>query len=269
MPRFAWAAFLCVLLAGCAGDPLVMKGQLGKLQEQQVAMSKQNQMLQDRATALDRINQDLEARLAQSQQQSKIIEDQLTALRDQLKGVTAQLAQAKADKGSGDKRIEALNASLRRQGGVSIAPNNSFLQTLPVLDLPQGHIRRDGDVIRIALPGNQLFEPNGTRLRPNAVALIAAAGNELLRLYPEQNIGVEGYSDSDPVAGGTWRSNHELSVARAMAVYEVLTARTRLSPTQLFVAGHGPNHPMVSNGAPEGKEINRRVELVVYPEKKG
>jgi outer membrane protein OmpA-like peptidoglycan-associated protein len=38
---------------------------------------------------------------------------------------------------------------------------------------------------------------------------------------------------------------------------------------QLFVVGHGSNHPIVSNGSPEGKQRNRRVELVVYPERKG
>jgi chemotaxis protein MotB len=124
-------------------------------------------------------------------------------------------------------------------------------------------------VIRVALPGSQLFESGSARLRPGAVNTITNAANELARIYPDQIIGVEGYTDTDPIAGGQWRSNHELSVARAMAVYEVLAARTRLQPGQLFIVGHGPNHPMVSNATPEGKESNRRVELVVYPEKKG
>ena len=36
-----------------------------------------------------------------------------------------------------------------------------------------------------------------------------------------------------------------------------------------FVVGHGSNHPVVSNATPAGKERNRRVELVVYPEQVG
>ena len=68
--------------------------------------------------------------------------------------------------------------------------------------------------------------------------------------------------------GGPWRSNHELSNARAMAVYEVLTSSLRLRADQLFVVAHGGNHPVVSNATPEGKQRNRRVELVVYPEKR-
>ena len=52
-----------------------------------------------------------------------------------------------------------------------------------------------------------------------------------------------------------------------MALYDYLATRTRLKPQQLFVVGHGANHPVVSNGTPAGKDRNRRVELVIYPEK--
>jgi flagellar motor protein MotB len=271
LPRRAAIAAACallVMLCGCAGAPPVIKSQLEKLQQQQANLTEQNRLLQERAAALDRENQAHVAKLAQAQQEAKLLESQLAALRDQLRSVTAQLAQARAEKGTADKRVEALSASLRRQSGVTITPNNSFLEHMPALDLPPGYVRRDGDVIRVALPADQLFEPNSSRLRSSGVSLIVTAGNELFRLYPDQMIGIEGYTDIDPPTGGTWRNNHELSVARAMAVFEVLLARTQLQPTQLFVVGHGPNNPMVSNATAEGKQVNRRVELVVYPEKR-
>ena len=39
-----------------------------------------------------------------------------------------------------------------------------------------------------------------------------------------------------------------------------------MSPDQLFVVGHGPNHPVVSNASDAGQARNRRIELVIYPE---
>jgi flagellar motor protein MotB len=99
--------------------------------------------------------------------------------------------------------------------------------------------------------------------------MIASAAAQLLAVYPDQILGVEGHTDSDPIAGRQWRNNHELSVARATAVYEVLVTRGGYRPDQLFVAGHGPNHPVVSNATAEGKQRNQRVELVVYPERRG
>ena len=76
------------------------------------------------------------ARLALAGQQTQLAEEQLTALREQLRTVTAQLAESQAERQNSDQKAQALNASLHRQNGVSISPNNSFLQTLPVIRSP-------------------------------------------------------------------------------------------------------------------------------------
>jgi flagellar motor protein MotB len=222
-----------VLLSGCAENSLVLKGQLDKLQQEQLALSGQNQALQNRATALDRDNQDLQSLLAQSRQQTQVLEDQLVAVREQLRGVTTQLAQVHEEKDSSQQRVEALTASMRSRGSVSITPNNSLLGELPAIDLPDVHVRRDGDVIRVELPGSRLFDSGSARLQPGASEMIASAAAQLLAVYP------------------------------------VLVTRGGYRPDQLFVAGHGPNHPVVSNATAEGKQRNQRVELVVYPERRG
>ena len=262
-----WMA-IAMIVAGCADNAMVMKNRITQTEQQQVALTRQNQQLQDRANALDRDNQEKEMLLAQARQQAKVSEDQLAAVRDQFRGVTAQLAQIRTEKESSDKRVQVLTASMQRQGGVSISPNNSFLQTMPAINVAGVLVRRDSDVIRIELPGSTLFESGSARLRPGANNVIAAAAAEIVRTYPDQIIGVEGHTDSDPVIGSQLRNNHELSVARAMAVYDVLVSNTRLQGNQLFVVGHGPNHPVVSNATLEGKQRNRRVELVIYPEQK-
>lgn len=266
--KAGWWSIALLAVAGCADNSMVLKGQVDNFQKQQLAMTRQYQELQTRAAALDRDQQQLQAQLAQTQQQNKVMDDQLSGMRDQLRTVTAQLAQARAEKITSEKKVEAMNASLRRTGETTITPNNSFAQTLPNLNLPAGAVRRDGDVVRISLPAAQLFEPGTARLRPQGLALLTQVGSELLRLYPDQMIGIEGYTDTDPVIGSQWRSNHELSMAQAMTVYDVTVTRTRLQPNQLFVTGHGANHPVASNATPEGKQLNRRVEFVVYPDRR-
>jgi flagellar motor protein MotB len=272
MSRFAgllgvWL-WIATLAAGCADNAMVLKGRLNQSEQQQTAMARQYQQLQDRANALDRDNQEMGSLLAQARQQSKVSEDQLAAIREQLRTVSAQLAQTQTDKESVDKRVQTITASMQRQGGVSITPNNSFLQTLPAINIAGVFVRRDGDVIRIELSGNALFESGSARLRPGAVNLIADVSTELVRTYPDQMIGVEGHTDADPVTGTQWHNNQELSIARAMSVYDVLVSRTRLQANQLFVVGHGANHPIVSNATVEGKQRNRRIELVVYPDRR-
>ncbi len=266
--RTPWVWAWIALVAGCADNPMVMKGQIAQLQQQQVASSRQYQQLQDRANALDRDNQEKDTLLAQARQQTKVSEDQLALLREQLRSTTAQLAQTKADKESVDRRVQVLNASMQRQGGVTIDPNSSLQQSLPTINVAGVFVRRDGEVVRVELPGQVLFEPGSDRLRPGATELITDVATELARVYPDQMVGIEGYTDNDPVAGGQFRNNHELSVHRAMTVYDVVVNRSRLQGNQLFVTGHGPTQPAYSNATAEAKQRNRRVEFVVYPERK-
>jgi flagellar motor protein MotB len=273
MPRLSGFTSLFVLISvaliGCADNPMVLKGKVTQYEQQQLALQRQNSELQNRANSLDKDNQEYSQLLAQSRQQSKVFEDQLTALRDQLRTTTTQLAQARSEKETTDKKVQAMTTSLQRQGGMPITPNNSLLQSMPATNIPDVNVRRDGDVIRVELPCHRLFESGTTRLRSGGPELIVSAATELLRTYPDQIIGIEGHTDNDPVNTGQWRSNHELSIARAMAVYDVIITRTRLQGDQLFVVGHGSNHPVVSNATPDGKQRNRRVEFVVYPERRG
>ena len=75
------------------------------------------------------------------------------------------------------------------------------------------------------------------------------------------------HTDADALKNSKWASNQQLSVGRAMAAYDHLAGRTGVNPGQMFVVGHGANHPVVSNGTEAGKQRNRRVELVVYPDR--
>lgn len=263
------AGFALALLAmtGCAQNPYVLQGKLENLQAEHLALNQKYQELQARANTLDQDNQEHQALLAQVQQQRKVLEDQLAAVRDQLGGASSQLAKLRDERLETEKKVDTLTASIKRKAGATITANNSLKEQLPAIDIPGVEVRHDGDVVRIELPGARLFESGGARLLSSASSVIDAVANEVARVYPNHLIGIEGHTDSDPINNQMWRDNHHLSLGRAMAVYDYLATRSHLKPQQLFVVGHGANHPVVSNGTEAGKERNRRVELVVYPEK--
>ncbi len=60
-------------------------------------------------------------------------------------------------------------------------------------------------------------------------------------------------------------SNWELSAARAMTVLLLLVDDAHYDPTRLSMAGYGPYRPVADNGSIEGRQKNRRVDLVVLP----
>ncbi len=264
----AIVAMIGLALAGCAQNSYALQGQLTAAQQQQTALAQRNQDLQSRATTLDQDNQDLQTQLAQTQRQSKLMQDQVVALREQLGSTTTQLAQARQEKQTTERNAQAMVASTKHRVGATITPNNSLTQNLPTINMPGVEVRQDGDVVRIELSGDRLFEPGGTRLRSDATPLLDAAAAELARTYPQQIIGVEAHTDNESPAQ-QYGSPHQFTMTRAMIVFDYLSTRTQLKPNQLFLVGHGGNHPVVSNATPAGQARNRRVELVVYPDRAG
>ena len=74
---------------------------------------------------------------------------------------------------------------------------------------------------------------------------------------------VEGHSDNVPIHTPQFRSNWELSTARAMAVMTLLVDQSGFDPQKISVAGYGQYRPIADNTTPEGRRMNRRVDLVV------
>jgi chemotaxis protein MotB len=74
---------------------------------------------------------------------------------------------------------------------------------------------------------------------------------------------VEGHSDDQPIHTDEFRSNWELSTARAMTVLMLLINHCGLDPRRVSVAGYGQFRPIADNATPDGRQMNRRVDLVV------
>jgi chemotaxis protein MotB len=77
------------------------------------------------------------------------------------------------------------------------------------------------------------------------------------------DIRVEGHSDNQPIHTPQFRSNWQLSTARAMTVLLLLVNDSKLDPKRVSVAGYGEYRPVADNTTPDGRRMNRRVDLVV------
>ena len=258
MPRPAWISWLSALvltaLAGCADNPMVLQGRVAEYRRQQDTLAAQNRQLQDRAASMERDNQDLVTQLAQARQQTRVSEDQLAAVREQLRSATSQLTQAQTEGQQSEQKAQALTASLHRQGGVSISPNNSYLQTLPVIQ-SAGHLcppRRRRDSRRVAGQSPVRARAGRSCGRGRPTSLSTPPPNSAATTPIRSSA-----SRATPTATRSWAASTAITTsspsARAMAVYNVLTASTQLRAEQLFVVGHGANHPVVSNGYTAGE----------------
>ncbi len=82
---------------------------------------------------------------------------------------------------------------------------------------------------------------------------------------PDSNVSIEGHTDSDPIKYSSWKSNWELSAARALSVLHYFIDEGLVKPERLSIAGFGEYRPVVSNDSSENKRKNRRVEIVILP----
>ncbi len=129
-------------------------------------------------------------------------------------------------------------------------------------------IRHNRMVIR--LPGDVLFDSGRTRLRKEgkevigAVAEVIRKDKDLRKRYFQ----VAGHTDDRPLKGGRFGDNWGLSAMRAREVllYLIDPETGGLDPERLHVAGYADIDPVATNQTAEGREQNRRVELVVLPD---
>lgn len=112
--------------------------------------------------------------------------------------------------------------------------------------------------IKVVLPEGVLFDSGRADLKEKAKTVLAPIVEELKKL--PNDIIVEGHTDNVPIKSGRYRSNWELSMARAYSVVGYLE-EMGMDPKKLAGLGYGENRPVADNMTPEARAKNRRIEI--------
>lgn len=121
-------------------------------------------------------------------------------------------------------------------------------------------VRRHGMWVEVELRTDILFPSGVARLSPDSEAILRRLA-DTLKPFPNP-IRVEGHTDNRPINTREFKSNWELSSARAATVVHLLM-EGGVDPARLAVIGLGEYRPSQSNDTPEGRNANRRVLLVI------
>ncbi len=125
-------------------------------------------------------------------------------------------------------------------------------------------IKEKGLVITIV--ESVLFDSGKAKLRSEASKTLNKVAKVCRRVVADREIGIEGHTDNQPIKYSGWKSNWELSCGRATSVLHYLVKRG-ISPERLSATGYGEYRPIATNKTVEGRQKNRRVEIIILPEK--
>ena len=110
-----------------------------------------------------------------------------------------------------------------------------------------------------------LFDSGNAKLRPESYPALDKVA-EVLKGVAQSKIGIEGHTDDQPIKYSSWKSNWELSAARALGILHYLIDKCGIEPFRLSVSAFGEYRPVAANGTKEGSQLNRRVEIVILPD---
>jgi len=117
----------------------------------------------------------------------------------------------------------------------------------------------------ITVLGDLLFDSGKSQIRKEADSLLNKISVVLKENMANFNVGIEGYTDNQPIKLSNWESNWELSAARALSVLHYLEVEQGIGPERLSAIGYGEYRPVATNDTREGRQENRRVEIVIQP----
>ncbi len=111
-----------------------------------------------------------------------------------------------------------------------------------------------------------LFDSGKAEIKAEGGETLIKVAKVLKEDCPNNNISIEGHTDNVPIKYSGWKSNWELSAARANSVLHFFIDKCGIDPQMLNMAGFGEYRPAASNETEEGRQQNRRVEIVILPE---
>ncbi|MBI4435898.1 MAG: OmpA family protein [Candidatus Omnitrophica bacterium] len=106
------------------------------------------------------------------------------------------------------------------------------------------------------------FDSGKAKIRPEAEGILKKISGAIKELSGGRKVSVEGHTDNQPIKYSGWKSNQELSEARAGSVANFLT-KQEISSSLISSSGYADTRPVASNDTKEGRQKNRRVEIII------
>lgn len=232
MHKASWVFVLAVsvlLTAGCKKD---------ELQAKDARIAELEAMTQEKGMSLEQCKKDRE-------NLNKLVK----GYTGEINAMEAALAEAAAREARAAKRLAEYNSMLK--------------QLKSMIDAGKLKVRIVRNKMVVELPEAVLFASGSAKLKPEGVRVLAELG-PVLASIKERMFQVGGHTDNKPIRTKRFPSNWELSGARSIDVTQLLI-EYGVPATRISAAAYAATQPVASNDTPEGRALNRRIEIALQP----
>lgn len=223
--------------------------------------------------------------LAQSRQQAKSFEELLAEARknnEELKANYAALQrtldQSIMTNQSGNvniaKLVDEINASNNyikrlveaksKSDSLLMVLSTNLTRSLDTDELKDVDVKVLKGVVYISLADNMLFRTGSYQISPAAMDILSKIA-KIIKDYKNYSVLIEGNTDNVPISRTNIRNNWDLSTLRASSVVQVLQNDFGVDPKRLTAGGRGEYNPIATNDTPEGRQLNRRTQIILTP----
>lgn len=171
-----------------------------------------------------------------------------------------QLEQSARERAERQAQLAAQQAAAAKEMAEQRGTNLAGAVTRLQAEMRELEARETGRGWVLTLRDEVLFDSASAALKPGSERALEALA-ALMQNSPERPIAIEGFTD----ATGSPEANRRLSEARAVAVKQALVQRG-VDAARIQTRGQGPAFPIASNETEIGRQLNRRVEIVIAPQ---
>lgn len=215
--------------------------------------------------------QDTERQLAESKKkngeltaQNQTYEARIQELETELASVNSQLSELAEKQGVTMKELSELRAEKAKREKELSVYKGLFAQLKRLVDAGTIEVGfRKGRMV-VKLSNAILFDSGKTKLRPEGLEAVAQLVPALASVGKRDFL-VAGHTDNVPIKTAKYKSNWELSTARAVEMVKTMI-EDGYPPAQIGAAGYGEYDPVADNETTDGKELNRRIEIILMPQ---
>ena len=213
-------------------------------------------------------NKSLEERLADEQARNKELRNQYAALMGSydtnLKQGSVNIEKLVNEINASNQYIRKLVDAKTKSDSLNQALTNKLTRSLTREEMLDVNVQVLKGVVYISLADNMLYKSGSYEIGERAGETLMKIA-KIITDYKDYEVLVEGNTDNVPISRENIRNNWDLSALRASSVVQELQNKYGVDPKRLSAAGRGEYNPIATNDTENGKQRNRRTQIIITP----